>query len=148
MSADTWQPLFDFLEHEARFQAAAATTTGAAAAWWMKSLLAPPKDAPPLAHPLASRVAAGLLTLVAFLFLVTEGRISARYGELARHLALGEAVPRAWVAVLVRDVHDPAVVWAWWPYYAARLLLLVVAAIVVWSLFRPRVRRNPDSAVP
>ena len=94
MSADTWKPVFDFLEHEARFQAAAATATGAAAAWWLKSLLAPAKDAPPLPHPTASRIAAALLALASFLFLVTEGRLSARYGELARHLALGEAVPR------------------------------------------------------
>ena len=139
MAPDTWQPIFAFLEHEARFQAAAATATGAAAAWWLKGLLAPSKDAPPLAHPTASRVAAGLLTLAAFLFLVTEGRISARYGELARYLALGEQVPRPWVDVLVRDVHDPNVLWAWWPYYAARFLLLVIGVIVVWSLFsRPR----------
>jgi cytochrome bd-type quinol oxidase subunit 2 len=140
--SDVWQPIFAFLEHEARFQAVAATATGAAAAWWLKGLLAPPKDTPPLAHPTANRVAAGLLTLVAFLFVVTEGRISAQYGQLARYLALGETVPRAWVAVLVRDVHDPAVVWAWWPYYAARFLLLVVGAIVVWSLFASAPRRH------
>ncbi len=147
MSSDTWQPIFSFLEHEARFQAAAAAATGAGAAWWLKGLLAPGKDAPPLAHPTASRVAAGLLALVAFLFLVTEGRISARYGELARHLALGEEVPRAWLAVLVRDVYDPTVLWAWWPYYTARLLLLVVALIVVWSLFpwTPRRRHGPTA---
>ncbi|MEO6528933.1 MAG: hypothetical protein ABIP93_20110 [Gemmatimonadaceae bacterium] len=146
MAADSWEPIFKFLEHEARFQAAAATATGAAAAWWLKSLLAPGKDAPPLAHPTASRVAAALLALVSFLFLVTEGRISARYGELARHSALGEPVPTAWVAVLVRDWRDPAVLLAWWPYYGARLLLFVVAAIVVWSLFPWMPRRQAPSS--
>jgi hypothetical protein len=140
--AETFQPIFDFLEHEARFQAAAATATGAAAAWWLKGLLAPGKDAVPLEHPTASRVAASLLTLAAFLFLVTEGRISARYGELARYIALGESVPRPWLDVLVRDVRDPAVRWAWWPYYTARGLLLVVAALLVWSLFPWGARRR------
>lgn len=143
MSSDTWQPIFNFLEHEARFQAAAATVTGAAAAWWLKGLLAPPKDAVPLTHPTASRIAAALLALVSFLFLVTEGRISARYGELARLIALGVPVPPSWLDVLVRDVHNPAVVVAWWPYYAARAILLVAGAIVVWSLFIPgRPRSN------
>jgi len=83
-----------------------------------------------------------LLALVSFLFLVTEGRISARYGELARLIALGAPVPPSWLDVLVRDVHNPAVVAAWWPYYAARALLLAAGAIVVWSLFT---RRRPDS---
>src|SRR6185436_10510967 len=150
MSSDAWQPLFNFLEHEARFQAASATVTGAAAAWWLKGLLAPAKDAPPLAHPTASRIAAALLALVSFLFLVTEGRISARYGELARLVALGAPVPPAWLDVLVRDVHNPAVVAAWWPYYAARALLLVAGSIVVWSLFvsrAPRTRTNSGSGV-
>lgn len=142
MSADTWQPIFNFLEHEARFQAAAATVTGAAAAWWLKGLLAPGKDAVPLAHPTASRVAATLLALVSFLFLVTEGRISARYGELARLIAIGAPVPPSWLDVLVRDVHNPAVVAAWWPYYLARVLLLATGVIVAWSLFA---RRRSDS---
>lgn len=136
MSAEAWKPVFDFLEHETRFQAAAATATGAAAAWWLKSLLAPAKDAPPLAHPIASRIAASLLALASFFFLVTEGRLSARYGELARHLALGEAVSRDWTALLVRDVWSCAVIQAWWPYYTARGLLLLVGAIVIWTLFR------------
>jgi hypothetical protein len=136
MSADAWKPVFDFLEHEARFQAAAATATGAAAAWWLKSLLSPAKDARPLAHPIASRIAAALLALASFLFLVTEGRLSAQYGKLARHLALGEAVPREWTGLLVRDVANLAVVQAWWPYYAARAILLLVGLIVVWTLFR------------
>ncbi|MDQ6830121.1 MAG: hypothetical protein M3081_14790 [Gemmatimonadota bacterium] len=145
MTSD-WQPIFDFLEHEARFQAAAATATGAAAAWWLKGLLAPGKEAPPLAHPTASKVAASLLALTAFLFLVTEGRISAHYGQLARHLALHEEVPRAFLAVLVRDVHDSDVLLAWWPYYAARFLLLVVAAIVVSSLFSRSTTRRDGQA--
>ena len=148
MQAGTWQPVFAFLEHEARFQAAAATATGAAAAWWLKALLAPAKDAPPLEHPLASRIAAALLAAAAFLFLVTEGRISAHYGQLARYLALGQTVPREWASVLVRDVRDFAVLVAWWPYYAARGLLLVVGAIVVWSLFRGGERRGPRAPAP
>jgi hypothetical protein len=137
MSSDTWQPIFSFLEHEARFQAAAAAVTGAAAAWWLKGLLAPSKDAVPLAHPTWSRIAAALLALASFLFFVTEGRISARYGELARLIALGAPVPPSWLDVIVRDVHNRAVVVAWWPYYAARALLLAAGAIVVLSLFSP-----------
>jgi hypothetical protein len=137
-----WQPVFSYLEHEARFQAAAATATGAAAAWWLKSLLSPGKDAPPLPHPLASRIAATLLTTSSFLFLVTEGRLSAQYGQLARFLALKQDVPTKWAAAMVRDVHDSDVLLAWWPYYFARGLLLVVGAILVWSLFSGSMKRG------
>jgi hypothetical protein len=45
LDAAAWKPLFDFLDHETRFQAAAAAITGAAAAWWLKLLIAPTKDA-------------------------------------------------------------------------------------------------------
>jgi len=55
MLASDWQPIFDYLEHEAGFQAAAATVTGAAAAWLLNLVIAREKEAPPLPHPIATR---------------------------------------------------------------------------------------------
>jgi hypothetical protein len=84
--------VFNYIEHEARFQAAAATATGAAAAWWLEGLLTPGAVDTRPTHPLTSRIAASLLALAAFLFLVTEGRISADNGQLALQLAQHPAV--------------------------------------------------------
>jgi hypothetical protein len=137
-----WKPVFDFLEHEAKFQAAAAGITGAAAAWWLKALLTPPsetnKPQPPGPHRAARAWAALLLTAAAFCFFVDQGRIAARYGVLARAIVFGTPIPGDFPAGLVRDVYNGATWRAWYPYYAARLLLLGVGAIVAWLLWETR----------
>lgn len=135
MNLADWTPVFDYLEHEARFQAAAATVTGAAAAWWLKSLLSPARDAPPNPHPRASRIAATLLAVSSFLFLLDQGRLAKKYGELARMLAVGETPPPTWTAKLVRGAWDVGSLVQWSPYYVARALLFVVGAIVLWMLY-------------
>lgn len=135
MTPADWKPVFDYLEHEARFQAAAATVTGAAAAWWLKALLAPPRDPPTEQHPRASRLAAALLAVSSFLFLLDQGRLSKMYGELARSLATGQTPPAEWTDKLVRGTWRLGSLVQWSPYYVARLLLFVVGAIVLWMLF-------------
>jgi len=135
VSPPDWKPVFDYLEHEARFQAAAATVTGAAAAWWLKALLSPAHDAAPERYPRASRIAAALLAASSFLFLLDEGRLSKMYGELARMQALGQTPPVEWSARLVRGTWQAAPLIQWSPYYAARGLLFAVGAIVLWMLY-------------
>jgi hypothetical protein len=143
VSPPDWKPAFDYLEHEARFQAAAATITGAAAAWWLKALLSPARDAAPERHPKASRVAAGLLAASSFLFLLDEGRLSKMYGELARMQAVGETPSAEWTARLVRGTWQWAPLIQWSPYYAARGLLFAVGAIVLWMLYTDAAARLP-----
>jgi hypothetical protein len=135
MNADAWKPVFAFLEGEARFQAAAAAITGAAAAWWLKGLLAPPPQSSRERHPQAARIAASLLAVSAFLFFLDQGRLSKKYGDLARMLALGQEPPPGWADNLVRNFSDPAAVLQWLPYFVARILLFVVGFIVLWMLF-------------
>jgi hypothetical protein len=135
VGAPDWTPVFDYLEHEARFQAAAGAVTGAAAAWWLKALLSPARDAAPERHPRASRVAAALLAACSFLCLVDQGRLAKKYGELARMLAVGETPTAEWTARLVRGTWQWAPLIQWSPYYAARGLLLAVGAIVLWMLY-------------
>ncbi|HEX2095090.1 MAG TPA: hypothetical protein VHG28_22005 [Longimicrobiaceae bacterium] len=135
MSTDNWKPMFDFLEHEARFQGLAAAATGAAAAWWLKALLAPEAGVTSLSHPVASRLAAGLLTIAAFLFLISQGRLAKKYGELACYLALNQEVPTEWSSNVVREFWKWDTVMQWFPYYAARAVLLVVGFVLIWMLF-------------
>ena len=137
MQNPNWQPVFDYLEHESRFQAAAAAVTGAAAAWLLKGILVPSRDAQPLAHPAAAGLAAGLLALASFLFLVEQGRVAKMYGELARLIATGAHPTQEWQQILVREFWDLSTIVAWFPYYGARSLLLVVVAVVAWMLFAP-----------
>ena len=129
-----WKPVFDYLEHETRFQAAAAAVTGGAAAWWLKSLLATAREPIPERYPRASRLAAGLLAASAALFLIDEGRVSKKYGELARMLATGSSPDGAWTSLLVRGTWNAPSLVQWSPYYGARALLFVVGAIVLWML--------------
>jgi hypothetical protein len=144
-----WAPVFAFLEHESRFQAAAAAITGAAAAWWLKALLAPPRDGNPLPHPIASKIAAGLLAVASFSFFVDQGRVAGKYGELARHVALREPVPNDLTSTLVRNVWEPSAVVTWLPYYTARGILVVVGLVVLWMLFWPdRGRVRVDMSLP
>ncbi len=131
-----WKPVFDFLEHESKFQAAAAAITGAAAAWWLKTVLGSRADHQVIPHPTASGLAAALLMLAAFLFFVDQGRLAKKYGELARYVADDRTVPPGWANHLVRDVYDPGSVTQWFPYYAARVALFAVGGIVLWMLFR------------
>jgi hypothetical protein len=135
VSPQDWTPVFNYLEHEAQFQAATATVTGAAAAWWLKALLAPTRDAAAERYPRASRLAAALLAASSFLCLVDQGRLAKKYGELARMLALGQTPPDEWTARLVRGTWEWASLIQWSPYYAARGLLVVVGTIVVWMLY-------------
>ena len=148
MSPPDWKPVFDYLAHEAQFQAAAATVTGAAAAWWLKTLLSPARDGATERHPRASRIAAALLGASAFLFLVDEGRLSKMYGELARMQALGGTPSDEWTARLVRGVWQQTSLVQWSPYYAARALLFAVGAIVLWMLYTDTKSRRTPTAQP
>ena len=136
MSPPDWKPVFDYLEHESRFQAAAAAITGAAAAWWLKALLSSAPGATLDRHPRLSRLAAALMALSSFLFFAEEGRLSKKYGELASMLAAGKTPSDDWVAILVRGKWEWASLVQWSPYFAARLLLYVIAGIVFWMLYR------------
>ena len=135
MADDKWHSVFDYLKNEASFQGTAATATGVAAAWILKTVLLPSKDAVPLAHPTAARLAAILLAGASFLFLVEQGRLSKVYGEIARHLAGGGGLPDSWQHTLVRDDRSVRVIQEWLPYYAARGLVLVAIVFVVWMLW-------------
>ena len=137
MSDDRWQSVLDFLEQESRFQGAGAAITGGAAAWWLKALLTPPPAGALIPHPTASRVAASLLALASFLFLIDQGRLAKNYGELARYLALDQRVSVPWSSHLVREIGDWRSVRDWLPYCVARAILLIVGVIVVWMLFAP-----------
>ena len=61
------KPGFDYLEHEARFQAAAV--------WWLETLLVSSREPVRRGQPRATRIAAALLAASSFLFLLDEGRL-------------------------------------------------------------------------
>jgi hypothetical protein len=129
-----WKPVFSYLEQETKFVAAATTLTGAVAAWWLRGILTTPQGGPS-ASALA-RWAAGLLTSSAFLFLLDQGRLSKRYGDLARCLAKGEAIGDNLLNDLVRDHKKARPTHQWLPYYAARVLLYIVGAILIVMLYQ------------
>jgi hypothetical protein len=143
-----WTPVFNYLEHEAQFQAATATVTGAAAAWWLKALLSPARDAAPERHPWTSRLAAALLAASSFLCLVDQGRLAKKYGELARMLAAGDTPSAEWTAKLVRGTWQWAALIQWSPYYAARGLLFAVGVIVAWMLYTDTRRERQSRPTP
>ncbi len=121
------KPGFDYLEHEARFQAAAV--------WWLETLLVSSREPVRRGQPRATRIAAALLAASSFLFLLDEGRLSKTCGELARMNAVGEAPSAEWTAKLVRGTSHWAPLIQWSPYYIARALLVAVGAIVLWMLY-------------
>ncbi|MEP6622481.1 MAG: hypothetical protein ABJE47_24365 [bacterium] len=136
MNAPDWRPLFDYLEHEAKFQAAVGTVTGAGAAWWLKALLAQAKDSVRPTYPRASRLAAALLALSSYCCFLEQGRLSKKYGELAVMLASGVTPSADWTEIVVRGRWQLETLVQWSPYYAARALLFAVGAIVLWMLYR------------
>ncbi|MEO8450647.1 MAG: hypothetical protein ABI647_12685 [Gemmatimonadota bacterium] len=138
MVASDWSPVFAYLEQESNFQAAAAAATGAAAAWWLKALLAPAPSTTQEQPPFVAKVAAALLALTSFLFLVAQGDAARKYGELALMVATGQTVGPDWRNGLVRNVHSWDAIAGSYPYYAARALLLVVGVLVLWLLFSRR----------
>jgi hypothetical protein len=148
VNAPDYKPLFDYLEHEAKFQTAVATVTGGAAAFWLKAIFTRQKDPAPEPYPIATRLAAALLAVSSFLCLLDQGRIAKKYGELADVMARGAEPDSAWRHNVVRGRWDTAALIQWSPYFGARLLLYVVGAIVLWMLYRDwqTVRRNRDVA--
>jgi len=136
MDTPDLKPLFDYLEHEAKFQSAVAAVTGAAAAFWLKAIFTRQKDPAPEPYPRATRVAAALLALSSFLCLIDQGRIAKKYGELADLMARGAAPDSAWRHNVVRGRWELDALMQWSPYFGARALLYVVGAIVLWMLYR------------
>jgi hypothetical protein len=131
-----FKPLFDYLEQEAKFQAAVATVTGGAAAFWLKSIFTRQKDPIAEPYPRATRLAAALLAVSSFLCLIDQGRISKKYGELADLMAVGAAPDSAWRHNVVRGRWDQSALIQWSPYFGARALLFVAGGIVLWMLWR------------
>lgn len=131
-----FKPLFDYLEHEARFQAAVATVTGGAAAFWLKAIFTRQKDSMDEPYPRATRLAAALLAVSSFLCLIDQGRIAKKYGELADLMAVGAAPDSAWRHNVVRGRWDQDALIQWSPYFGARALLYLAGAIVLSMLWR------------
>jgi hypothetical protein len=146
VNAPDYKPLFDYLEHEAKFQSAVATITGAAAAFWLKTIFTRQKDPAPEPYPRATRLAAALLAVSSFLCLLDQGRISKKYGELADLMAAGAAPDSAWRQSVVRGRWSLDALVQWSPYFGARALLYLVGGIVFWMLYQDwqGLRKVPD----
>lgn len=158
VTPDAWKSVFAFLEQEIKFQAAAAAVTGAAAAWWLKAILTPspavtaaaaPVTLVPLTQSFLGRVAATLLAASACLFLMDEGRLTKRYGDLARALAKNEStedltktlvrhisLPAKFAKIELKEWFDWRTALQWSPYYVGRLCLYGVAAILLGLVFK------------